>query len=96
MFDVFFPFANYVSTSVKSTDAGYEVKVSLPGVPPENVGVEVNAGSLVLTLVKKKKEYSLEGYGIDADKVTATLKHGLLTINLPRAAKASLRKVSIE
>lgn len=33
---------------------------------------------------------------VDADKVTATLKHGVLTLTLPRAAEAQPRQISIK
>jgi HSP20 family protein len=32
---------------------------------------------------------------VDADKVTATLKHGVLTLTLPRAAEAQPRQISV-
>jgi HSP20 family protein len=33
---------------------------------------------------------------VDADKVTATLKHGVLTITLPKAAEAQARQISVK
>lgn len=33
---------------------------------------------------------------IDAEKVTATLKHGVLTLSLPRAAEAQPRQISVK
>lgn len=33
---------------------------------------------------------------VDADKVSATLKHGVLTLTLPRAAEAQPRQISIK
>ncbi len=33
---------------------------------------------------------------VDADKVTATLKHGVLTLTLPRAAEAQPRQISVK
>ncbi len=33
---------------------------------------------------------------VDADKVTATLKHGVLTLTLPRAAEVQPRQISIK
>ena len=33
---------------------------------------------------------------VDADKVTATLKHGVLTLTLPKAAEAQPRQISVK
>ena len=33
---------------------------------------------------------------VDADKVTATLKHGVLTLTLPKAAEAQARQISVK
>lgn len=33
---------------------------------------------------------------VDAEKVTATLKHGVLTLSLPRAAEAQPRQISVK
>lgn len=33
---------------------------------------------------------------VDADKVTATLKHGVLTLTLPRAAEVQPRQISVK
>jgi len=33
---------------------------------------------------------------VDADKVTATLKHGVLTLTLPKVAEAQPRQISVK
>jgi HSP20 family protein len=44
--------------------------------------------------VKFAKSYQLPTR-VDADKVTATLKHGVLTLTLPKVAEAQPRKISV-
>lgn len=41
------------------------------------------------------KSYELPSR-VDADKVTATLKHGVLTLTLPKAAEAQPRQISVK
>jgi HSP20 family protein len=45
--------------------------------------------------VKFAKSYQLPTR-VDADKVTATLKHGVLTLTLPKAAEAQPRQISVK
>jgi HSP20 family protein len=44
--------------------------------------------------VKFAKSYQLPTR-VDADKVTATLKHGVLTLTLPKVAEAQPRQISV-
>jgi HSP20 family protein len=41
------------------------------------------------------KSYELPAR-VDAEKVTATLKHGVLTLTLPKAAEAQARQISVK
>ena len=45
--------------------------------------------------VKFAKSYQLPTR-VDAEKVTATLKHGVLTLTLPKAAEAQPRQISVK
>lgn len=45
--------------------------------------------------VKFAKSYQLPTR-VDADKVTATLKHGVLTLTLPKIAEAQPRQISVK
>jgi HSP20 family protein len=45
--------------------------------------------------VKFAKSYQLPTR-VDADKVTATLKHGVLTLTLPKVAEAQPRQISVK
>jgi len=45
--------------------------------------------------VKFAKSYQLPAR-VDADKVTATLKHGVLTLTLPKVAEAQPRQISVK
>jgi HSP20 family protein len=45
--------------------------------------------------VRFAKSYELPAR-VDADKVNATLKHGVLTLTLPKAAEAQPRQISVK
>ena len=45
--------------------------------------------------VKFAKSYQLPAR-VDPDKVTATLKHGVLTLTLPKVAEAQPRQISVK
>ncbi len=58
---------------------------------PENYSVHRRERSAV----RFAKSYQLPAR-VDAEKVTATLKHGVLTLTLPRAAEAQPRQINVK
>jgi HSP20 family protein len=58
---------------------------------PENHSVHRRERSAV----RFAKSYQLPAR-VEADKVTATLKHGVLTLTLPKAAEAQPRQISVK
>jgi HSP20 family molecular chaperone IbpA len=94
LFDVFFPFS--FQSTLKTTDSGYELSLPLPGVDPNNVSVQVGGETLVISIDKRKRKIDLSGYNIDTDRVQASLKHGMLVLNLPKHASSALRDVPFD
>jgi HSP20 family protein len=78
------------------------VRAELPGVTREQVNLELVEGYLTLTATRKdgEQEFTLTRSislpdNVQADKVTATLEHGVLTVTLPKHEQAKPRKIAI-
>lgn len=100
------------------TDTAYKATVELPGVPQDQVNIEVRDNMLIVEGEKKnetedkdekKGYYRMErSYGsfrrvlslpedVETDKITATHKDGVLSIEIPRKEpeKPAARKIEV-
>ncbi len=91
---------------LEETDDGWVVEAQLPGVPPEQVDVELTERELSIRgsaetrsesgQARRQYNYRLTlPAETDADRVEANLEHGVLTLKLPRSARASTRKIQV-
>ena len=77
-------------------DEAAVAEVEVPGVLPEDVKVRIEGRSLTVETPRGNAFFTL-GQRIDADHTIASLKHGLLTIRIPkREARVVEVKVSEE
>ena len=89
----------------------YHVEIDAPGVADKDIELTVQDGELIVRGERKTEEkkggYDTRTYGrfeqrvglpsaVDADKVEATLKDGVLSLTLPKAETARPRKISIK
>eukprot|EP01138_Halocafeteria_seosinensis_P010017 gb/GECG01010230.1/.p1 GENE.gb/GECG01010230.1/~~gb/GECG01010230.1/.p1 ORF type:complete len:156 (+),score=34.48 gb/GECG01010230.1/:1-468(+) len=51
-----FPFLNSMALDVKENDKSYDLKADLPGVPKENVNVEVEGDTLTISADRKEEK----------------------------------------
>jgi HSP20 family molecular chaperone IbpA len=51
-----FPFLNSMALDVKENDKSYDLKADLPGVPKENVNVEVDGDTLTISANRKEEK----------------------------------------
>lgn len=68
---------------ITSEDDAAVAEVEVPGVTPEDVKVRIEGRSLTVETPRGNAFFTL-GQRIDADHTTATIKHGLLTIRIPK------------
>jgi HSP20 family protein len=84
------------------------VRAELPGVAREDIGVEVVEGCLNLTVSRRPAGSAADAKPavalsrsltlsdeVQADKVSAALELGVLTVTLPKRAESKPRKVSV-
>lgn len=96
---------------IYETPAGLVVMADLPGITHEHVDVRVDNHTLTIRAQAVHaqqaeplyREYELVNYfrqfelsdKVDADKIRADLKHGVLTLTLPKAEEAKPRKIAV-
>ena len=101
---------DYPLVNIMENDEGYLFEVSIPGVDPEDINLEISQGNISISGERKAPEgkyYRQErGLGyfqrvfslnapIDRDKATAEFKDGMLKIHMPKAAASRPLKISI-
>lgn len=99
------------AVDIYETDAGHVLLADMPGVQGEGLDIQVEKDRLTLRgrvgegdqARRHHQEYKLRDYyrvftladEIDADKISATLTDGVLRIELPKSARAQVRKIPV-
>ena len=93
------------------TDEGLTVVADVPGLDEQSLEISVDQGILTIegkagfgSGELLWREYAMDGYWrqfqlpdtFDAGKAKAEVKHGVLTLHLPKAEAAKPRKIAIE
>ena len=102
--------AEYPLVNIMEGENGYEIDVSIPGVDPADLSLEISERNISISGERKSQEgnyyrqerthgsfqrvFSLN-VPIDRDKAEAEFKDGILKIRLPKAAASLPRKISI-
>ena len=108
--DDFDDYSSQRGLKVHETDKNIIAEAVVAGVPAENVNVEIEDGILTVKAEEKKEErgkgeYKASSYqyyytcalsGGAWDKAKADVKHGVITITIPKAAAARPRKIKVK
>ena len=96
---------------IVETDEGLTLVADVPGLDEKNLEISVDQGVLTIEGQAVFgsgdllwREYAMDGYwrqfqlpdSFDASKARAEVKHGVLTLHLPKAEAAKPRKITIE
>jgi len=85
--------------TVNENDSQWSITLELPGYSLKDIGVTVEDKTLLVKATKGEKTTSRElslWDGIDFEKVTGSMKDGLLTVILPKVEKVKPRKIEIK
>lgn len=74
---------NALSYDIKSDDDNVYAEVEVPGVNPKDVIVRVE-GRAIHVETPRGSSYFTVGSRVDSDNVRASVKHGLLTLIIPK------------
>ena len=106
--------AGWPSVEISGTDKEIKVTAEVPGLEEKDVEVLLNDGVLTLRGEKrsesedKDRQFSERYYGrferripvddVEADKVTASFRNGVLTVTLPKSEKAQsqVKRIAIK
>jgi HSP20 family protein len=89
--------------SMKGVDDGYRVRIPLPGIAPDNVTVDVAGRTMFVRAIERDGDTEVTRYeevltlpaSVDAEKVGATFRHGLLELTLPYQDAVKPRRIEI-
>lgn len=108
--DVLSPFPAAVQAAsplqVRGTEDAYTVRCELPGFEQEEVAVELTGDVLAIRAQRKAQESEWQTQAsythsvrledpVDAEKVQAELKNGVLLVTLPKSEAGKPRKIAI-
>jgi HSP20 family protein len=96
------------SFQVNTTDDGWDLSIPLPGIDPRHVTLEAAGNTLSIRAEEprdaKDKDARVMRYEqtftipqfLDLDKLTASHRHGMLTLRLPLKESVKPRRIEIE
>ncbi|MES2965003.1 MAG: Hsp20/alpha crystallin family protein [Bdellovibrionota bacterium] len=96
---------------IKETDEAYILCADVPGVPTEDVQIDVHGNMLSIKAEYKQEDIGKGGYRrhyrnfqqsfalpstVDADRIEAHCEHGVLEVLLPKTAASQPKRVEVQ
>ena len=88
-----------------TNEDGYIIKAELPGIEEDQIDVNLENGVLTIKAEYKdedknslrtgKYKWAARVQDVETENISATLKNGVLIVNLPKAEKAKPKKITI-
>ena len=88
------------ASNVQTTDIGHQISLVVPGVPKDEIGIDINNNTMTVSYEQKeetansiaaksfKKSWALPE-NADIERVTASADNGIITISIPREETAT-------
>jgi HSP20 family protein len=93
----------YPRVTARENEQGLILEAEVPGIGPEALDVSVDGNVLTIkgekaladgTKLPFERTFTIP-IRLQAEKMTATIKHGLLTVNIPKREEAKPRRIEI-
>ena len=101
------PTFRHPTTHIERTEAGFEIQLAVPGVPKEQVKVDVRNNTVTISYdqsEKTPKSISTRSFSkswtlpknADVENITATAENGILTVTVPETETTkSARSITV-
>jgi len=88
----------HTQLNVNEDDENYSFEVDLPGFTKSDIKVDLKQNNLILTAKNDSRERNKTvtlPQDIDGDKISASLKNGVLNITIPKKVKGDCKRIKV-
>ena len=88
----------HTQLNVNEDDEKYSFEVDLPGFTKNDIKVDLKQNNLILTAKNDSRERNKTvtlPQDIDGDKISASLKNGVLNITIPKKVKGDCKRIKV-
>ena len=88
----------HTQINLNEDDNNYSFEVDLPGFNKGDIKVDLRQNNLILAAKNEKRERNKTvtlPRDIDGEKISASLKNGVLTITIPKKVKGSNKRIKV-
>ena len=88
----------HTQLNVNEDEESYSFEVDLPGFTKNDIKVDLKQNNLILTAKNDSRERNKTvtlPQDIDGDKISASLKNGVLNITIPKKVKGDCKRIKV-